>query len=288
VAVTDTPTRESATSHFQRQVPLALRSVGLKSVWDQRFSLLWWTGGTALMSALIVGLYPYIDTGEELEALFEQLPGPIQAMIGEQIDLSTAAGYLDIRMFTTIAPIILLVYAIWRGMASIAGEEGRGTLDLLLAQPVKRWRVIVENAASMFFGLIAIGLALWLGLIGGALLMNVEFSFTRAGAATLMTVLLGMVFGALALAIGAQTGKSGLATGISAAVAVGTYLLHGLAPLVDWLEPARVLSPFYFAIGNSVMLQGFKVTYAGILVAIALTLIVLAAIAFQRRDIQLG
>jgi ABC-2 type transport system permease protein len=288
VAATDTTTGESTALRRNQRAPLVLRSVGLKSVWDQRFSLLWWTGGTALLAALVVILYPHIDTGEELEALFEQLPGPIQAMIGEQIDLSTAAGYLDIRMFTTIAPIIFLVYAIWRGMTAIAGEEHRGTLDLLLSQPVNRWKVVVENAVSMLFGLTLIGLALWFGLIIGAVSADVEFSFARTGAATLMGVLLGMVFGSMALAVGSQTGKSGQSIGIPVATAVGTYLLHSLAPLVDWLEPARVLSPFYFYIGHSTMLQGFNLSNAIVLAAIALVLVGLATLAFGRRDIQLG
>jgi ABC-2 type transport system permease protein len=288
VAVTDTTTGKPAASRIDRQLPLALRSVGLKSVWDQRFSLLWWTGSSALLAALVVVLFPHIDTGEELEALFEQLPDPIRAMIGEQIDLSTAAGYLDIRMFTTIAPIIFLVYAIWRGMTAIAGEEQRGTLDLLLSQPVKRWKIVVENALSMLFGLALIGLTLWSGLIIGAVSMDVEFSFARAGAATLMGVLLGMVFGSMALTVGAQTGRPGQAIGIPVATAVGTYLLHSLAPLVDWLEPARVLSPFYFYIGHSTMLQGFNPGNAIALAAIALAFVGLATLAFGRRDIQLG
>lgn len=287
VATTETSSRQRMQpATVGQRIPLGLRSIGLKSVWDQRRSLLWWIGSTALLSALVVMLYPSIDGGEELEALFEQLPGPMQAMIGEEIDLSTAAGYLDIRMFTTIAPIVFLVYGIWRGVAAIAGEENRGTMDLLLSHPVKRWRIVVENAAAMLFGLTMIAVAIWAGMIAGALIMDVDFSFTRAGMATSMGVLLGMLFGTVALAIGSYTGKSGLATGFSAATAIATYLLHTLAPLVDWLEPAQYVSPFHYYIGHSVMLQGFNAAYAMILVLLSLVFVAIAIIAFQRRDVQ--
>jgi ABC-2 type transport system permease protein len=285
VAATET-TPVPTTSTSSHRIPLTLRSVGLKSMRDQRLSLPWWTGSTAALAAIVVMLYPSIDGGEELEALFEQLPGPIQAMIGENIDLSTPAGYLDLRMFTTIAPIIFLIYAIWRGMAAISGEENRGTMDLLLAHPVRRWRIVVENAASMLSGLVLIGMSVWIGLVAGGLIMDVEFSYVRAGYATVMGILLGMVFGGISLSIGAHTGKSGRAIGVSAAIAIGTYLLHTLAPLVDWLEPARYLSPFYYYIGHSAMLQGFNATYAMVLALISLAFVAIATMTFQRRDIQ--
>lgn len=235
----------------------------------------------------MIMLYPSIDGGAEIEALFEQLPGPIQAMIGEEIDLSSAAGYLDIRMFGTIAPLLFLVYAIGRGNAAVAGEESRGTLDLLLAHPVKRWRIIIEHALAIGVGLSVISLALWGGLVAGAGVVDVEFDWSAAALATAMSGLLGMAYGALALALGSQTGNPGIAIGVSAAAGIGLFFLHSLAPLVDWLEPARVLSPFYYAVGHSVMLDGFNLPYALILIGLSIGLIGIATIAFSRRDIRI-
>lgn len=268
------------------RIPLGLRSVGLKSLWDQRQSLLWWSGGTALMAAIIIMLFPSIGAADELEALFEQMPPVVQAMIGEEFDLSTAAGYLDIRMFASIGPIIFLVYAIGRGNAAIAGEESRGTMDLLLSNPVHRWRIVVESGLAIIAGLTLIGLALWIGLIIGGAILNVEFDIIRAGQASLMSALLGAVFGALTLLIGALTGNSGRSIGITAAVAIATFFLHSLAPLIDWLEPYRILSPFYYSTGHSVMLNGFNAEYAVVMSAIAVGVTVLAVLAFQRRDVQ--
>lgn len=232
-------------------------------------------------------LYPQIDGGAELEALFEQMPGPIQAMIGEEIDLSTAAGYLDLRMFSTIAPLLFLVYAIGRGNAAVAGEESRGTLDLLLAHPVKRWRIIIEHVLAIGAGLIIISLAMWGGLVVGGILVDVEFNWSSTALAILMSGLLGLVYGALALALGSKTGRPGVAIGVSAALGIGMFFLHSLAPLVDWLEPARLISPFYYAVGHSVMLDGFNIPYALVLIGVSTVLTIIATIAFSRRDITI-
>jgi ABC-2 type transport system permease protein len=235
----------------------------------------------------MIMLYPQIDGGAEIEALFEQLPGPIQAMVGEEIDLSTAAGYLDVRMFSTIAPLLFLVYSIGRGNAAVAGEESCGTLDLLLAHPVRRWRIIIEHTLAIGAGLSLISLAMWGGLVVGGILVDVEFDWTSTALAILMSGLLGMVYGTLALALGSQTGKPGIAIGVSAALGIGMFFLHSLAPLVDWLEPARLISPFYYAVGHSVMLDGFNIPYALVLTGVSIILTTIAIIAFSRRDIAI-
>jgi ABC-2 type transport system permease protein len=101
-----------------------------------------------------------------------------------------------------------------------------------------------------------------------------------------MGVLLGIVHGSLALALGGHTGRTGLAIGVSAAAGIAGYFLHTLAPLIDWLEPFRILSPFYYYIGHSPMLRGLNPEYAVVLALMSLALVGIAAVAFQRRDVQ--
>lgn len=268
------------------RVPLLLRRVGPKTFWDERRTILWWSGGAAVLSGIVIMLYPSIAGGPEMEELLDRLPPAVQAMMGEDIDLTTAPGYLNIRLFTFIAPIIFLVYAIGRGTAAVAGEEQRGTMDLLLANPVWRPRIVVEKFGAMLVGLIIIGVGLWLGIVFGALIVGVDLSFSRVAQATVMGVLLGAFHGGLALAIGGGTGRTGLAMGVSAAVAIAGYFLHTLAPLVVWLEPFQVLSPFYFYIEDAPMIQGMNAGHALMLALLSTILLVVAAFSFQRRDIQ--
>jgi ABC-2 type transport system permease protein len=287
MTATETTHQESIHPQFETvpSTPLLLRSVGLKTFWDERHSILWWTGGSAVLSAVIIMLYPSIAV-PELEELLERMPPAIQALMGEEIDLATVAGYLDLRMFTFLAPIVFLIYAIGRGTAAIAGEEHRGTMDLLLALPVQRWRIAVEKSMTMLTGLGIIGLGLWAGLVVGGIIVDVQFDISRAFQATVMGILLGMFHGGLALLIGGATGRTGLAIGVSAAAGVFGYLLQTLAPLVDWLQPFQILSPFYYYIDDSAMRNGMNLGHAMVLVVLAAILILAAATAFERRDVQ--
>jgi ABC-2 type transport system permease protein len=98
--------------------------------------------------------------------------------------------------------------------------------------------------------------------------------------------LLALVFGALALAIGAATGALGASRAVPAVVAVVTYVVNGLGPQVSWLEPFQKFSPFYQYVGHDPLRTGVSV--AGVIVAVG-TIAVLVAIAvagFRRRDVS--
>ena len=85
-----------------------------------------------------------------LDRVVEHLPASMRALIGTQasIPLSSAAGYLQARLFSTTLPILLLVYAIGLGAAAIGGAEEDGTLQLVVTAPITRKRVAYERFAA--------------------------------------------------------------------------------------------------------------------------------------------
>jgi ABC-2 type transport system permease protein len=269
------------------RVPFLLRSVGLKTLWDERRALFWWTLAAGVLSGLVVLLYPSIGAAPELEEMLERMPPAFRALMGEVVDIASPAGFVSFRVFSFIAPLVFLIYTIGRGTGAIAGEEQRGTLDLVLAHPVPRWRFVVEKFAALLIGGAVVGLGLWLGIVLAALAVNVELSFGRAAEATVAAVVFAYAHGALALALGAATGRTGLSSGVTAAVAIAGYLLHTLGLLVDWLEPFRILSPFYFYLDANPMLNGIDAGHLLVLALLTLAGVGYAAFAFQRRDVRL-
>jgi hypothetical protein len=61
---------------------------------------------------------------------------------GGQLDLSTPAGYLGIELMGFLGPALMAIYAISTGAAAIAGEEGRGGLEVTLSAPVARGKCL--------------------------------------------------------------------------------------------------------------------------------------------------
>ena len=89
-------------------------SVFARLLADRRHGALWWAVGMATGVAAIVGLWPSVRGNNDIERVVEDLPASIRALIGSQegIPLSSAPGYLQARLFSTILPILLLAYGI--------------------------------------------------------------------------------------------------------------------------------------------------------------------------------
>ena len=103
-------------------------------------------------------------------------------------------------------------------------------------------------------------------------------------AAITSAVLLGLAYGAIAMLVGAATGRRAPAIALSAALAVAAYLLNGLAPLVHALERIRFASPWYHYAAGDPLRHGLAAN-ALVLVVIAAVAAVLVPLAFVRRDL---
>lgn len=262
-------------------------SVLARTLADHRRSLVWWTVGLVGLVAFVVSVYPTVRDRPELDRLLQDYPELLKAFLGGgQLDFTSPAGYLSNELFSFMAPLVLLVFAIGLGASAIAGEEERGTIDLLLACPVARWRVVVERAASLAALLLALGLVLWLSLVALAAIVGMEIGAIRLGQAVTSALLLALHFGAFALLVGAATGRRGLAVGLAAGAAVLAYLVNALALLVDVLGPWQRFSPFHHALANEPLRNGLRWDHVLVLGGASLAMVALAAVAFSRRDVR--
>jgi ABC-2 type transport system permease protein len=201
-------------------------------------------------------------------------------------DLTSPEGYLGGTTYGILGPVLILVFASSLGARAIAGEEEAGRLEVLLAHPVTRWRVVIERAAAMLVALALAGLVLLLGMI----VMAGVAEFASIGVANLAAasgqlVLLGLFFGTLALAVGALTGRRGLALGVVAIVGVLTYFANNLGPSVDWLAWSQDVSPFHYYSGGEPLRNGFQLMDSLVLLGASLLLVAVAVIGFERRDV---
>lgn len=264
-----------------------LRNVFLKSLRDIRRGVLWWALGLAGLVALIVAVYPTVRDNPDLNKLVKDYPEALKAFIsfGGEVDYTSGAGYLGSELFSFMIPLLLLVASIGAGARALAGEEERGTLDLLLANPVSRRRVLLEKLAGLVLEVVALGAVLWIALWIGARATDMKVSGAHLGAGSAAAVLLAVAFGALALFVGAASGRRSLAAGLSAALAVAAYMVNSLAPLVSGLEPLRKASPLYHYTAGDPLRHGLGGTHVLVLLGIAVVATVLAVVAFDRRDL---
>lgn len=250
---------------------------------DQHRALLGWSLGSALLVLITIATYPSFRDNPELAGFVEDLPEFMRAVIGDEF--TSPAGYLGARVFSTTLPILLIVYLVGRGANAIAGDERDGRLELLLVEPVTRRRVVLERAAAALGGGVAIGVATWLAVVVGGAPVGLDVPLDQSAAAVIASLLLALVHGGVALAVGASTGSKGAATGAASALAFGGWLLYGLAPLVDAIDRVAWLSPWHHALEPDPIRDGFDPAALGVLTALVAVTTVAAVVGFDRRDV---
>ena len=264
-----------------------LHSVALKTLRDTARALVWWGLGLVGLVALIAGVFPTVRDNKELNDLVQNYPEAIKGLVsfGGVVDYTSGPGYLGSELFAFMVPLLFLVAAIGAGARAIAGEEERGTLDLLLALPLSRRRLVVEKLAALLGELLLLGFVLWLSLVVAAPLVDLGISPGHAGAAVLYVVALAFAFGAIALLVGAGTGHRGRAIGITAALAVAGYLVNSLSALVGALDAIKEASPFFHYAATNPLRSGLDGGHLAFLLAVTALAGVVAPLVFDRRDL---
>lgn len=243
----------------------------------------------AALQLLIVVLISGMDTRTILAVLMEQLPKQFQSFISEQflttLSLKGAAAF---GFKHPIVLTLLVIVAITLPFRHITSELETGTLELLLAYPVRRSRLLLQLwAAGSFaiFGILGVTLAASLATITvtGNLTAAVIGSMVQiAGNLSLLMVLI-MSYTMLLATYGQPGSKVGM---LSAGITLIFYLLDLVASL--W-EPLSVVAPLnifsYFQPQDLILGEADFVTNALVLSSLILICVAVSLRQFTERDI---
>ena len=137
-------------------------------------------------------------------------------------------------------PLFLLVLAIGSGSRQLAGEEDAGRLELVLAYPVRRRDAVLAKGvvvATETLVVVAAAASSRSSILNP--IADLNLSLGRLAVGVLGVALIALLYGWLALAVGAAGGDRALAIGVPAALAAAAYLVNGLHELAGWLDPFR-------------------------------------------------
>ncbi len=258
-----------------------LAALVLQTVALQRRSALIWGLALGLYSAAMVATFPTFGDMEQTDQLMQAYPEEVREAFNLQ-DLGTPEGFLDSQVFS-LAPLALAFFPILALSGAIAGAEERGTIDVLLGNPLPRWQLVVGSflaTAISLFGIVAVvGLLAW----GTAALLDVDLSAGTTAEAVLNLWPICLFFGGLALLCSALLHRRSLAAAIPGVLLFAAYLVDVLGRVSGDLEDLRPASVFYYY-GSAIKDAIDWGNFAGVTL-VSLLFVLLAVLAFARRDI---
>jgi ABC-2 type transport system permease protein len=258
------------------------RNIFLKTLYEKRCTVIGWTLAVVAMNLLLVCTFPMVESlGDSLK----QVPESARSLFGDIATLQTLKGYFDLKIINQII-LMTLVLAIILYTELIAGKEEKGTLQSLLAQPVKRSTIFTQFFLAASFILAIVCLSFYISTVSGAIIIKEQLDWIKLFWATFSVWLTSVVFGAFAYLVSSITGKRGFSGMLAGAIAFAFYLITILEPTIKQLKNINYFSPFRYYNTPSVLTEGLKLGNVLILASLTLLFFVIGYWVFIKRDIR--
>ena len=245
-----------------------------------------WTIIAVVALWLLAAMYIAVmgTAGDAYVTMLDDFPEALANIYGTQD--GTSAGMALAGMYSLMAPLVLLAYAIGLGASAAVGEEEAKTLPLVLSSPLRRRSILVAKAVVAASGVVVITAGMWLGIEVSATLFGLDLSGHDQLSSAIQLVGMVLLFGALSLGVSAWRGSSALGIGVAAGVALLSYFLTTMLPVVEELADLARLTPWYLYTGAEALYEGVDPVLLLIAVAIAAALFGVGAYTLDRRDLK--
>lgn len=247
-----------------------LRAPVLATLYEQRVGLVAWSVSIALLAVFQTSL------AKSLAEIVNSIPA-LRAYVSGQGDLNRAV--ISVFWFGTL-PLLLAIFAITQ-VSRWTSDDTEGRLEMVLSQPVPRWRVALEREGTLLIATAVIATAGSVVTLWVADLQGIGLGVGPVALATGLVLPFGLTFGSLGAAFSGLIPRATVI--LLSAYAVVAYFLTQLAPLFKWPAWAENLSVFYLygtPLTTGVYWTGLRILVAVIAVALAIGLL-----SFQRRDL---
>lgn len=272
---------------------MGLRSIYAKAVRDSRRA--------ALIVGVVAGLLmlgtaaPYgsapefatLELRRQFIAAMTALPMSLRGLLGEPIALETLGGFISWR----VGNVLPVVFGLWSVLAlsgTLAGEAGRGSLDLLASTPHPRRSIALQKLAGHVTALVLAMLIISvLTFVAGAAFASLpgdEIAFSAALGHALLYGLLMLAAGSVAFAAAPFVGRP-RAVAFGLIVLFGGYLIASYASLSPLIEGLTPLSWYVWTAGHRPLAGVSDWPSLGLLAGVCVVLQAIGVLAFERRDL---
>lgn len=250
-----------------------------------RFGTLVVSLGLAGFAAMFLLIAPGMIETIDWESFIDVYPAPLVESFGLQY-LGTMAGIMAAEVYKFGWVVVLGLYLAYSMAGTVAGDVETDRMDLLLAGPVSRTRLLAEKYAA-----IVVPIALANGVVaavvyGGARLVGHPLAAERVLAVHALSIPYLTCVAAIGLLLSVVVDRRVVAEAAALGGIVGMFVLDSMLRGTD-AEILGVLTPMRYYDPIGVLALGeYDLTGAAILLAATVVLLLLAQQLFVRGDVE--
>jgi ABC-2 type transport system permease protein len=263
------PRAEGQTRAVSRN-PL-LRVPVVRGLWVRRVGSLLWIIGVAAGAALVVDIInltaTFFEKTPSLAPYLRNLSGDVHTVLLALIWFSIVQGVLAILSITSVSR--------W------AADDASGVLEMQLAEPIPRWRVLLERVAELVVLLTVISFVSTAVILALAPAQGLTIDVGNMLVATALLIPFALTFAAFGALLAGWRPRAAVVV-LSTVTAV-SYLLFQLAPLFKW--PVWVENLSVFQLYGTPLITAVSV--GGLIAMLGIVVVGFgsAGVTLERRDI---
>ncbi len=251
--------------------------------------IFWWTIAISLTIILILSIYPSIrNQFKTFDDLIKQLPAAFMNLKtgGASESMVSPIGWLNSQLYFVTLPILFLIMSIGLGSSILLTDEKEHTLELVLARPISRTKLLLSKLISYLI-IIAIP---WLisSMVTSLTTVIIHLSISQLHLiiADIWLLLFILVYGLVGFAISTVLPKTKrLGASIATMLAFLGYLLTSLANLNHYMLDLAKLFPWYYFSPSDLLAGNINTGLSIYLLGLSVITLLISFIGFNRRDL---
>lgn len=240
--------------------------------------------GLAVLTALYVWMFPSISEGIDLDAYAQSIPPALQAAFGVQ-SLGSVEGFLAAELYSFGIVLLMGLYLAYAAASVIADDVEDERMDMLLALPVTRSRLLLEKFSALLVPIAVVNVVLPVVVYVGVLAIGESLSVADLLMAHVLSVPYLLATAAVGLCASVWFDRTDLAQRAAMGLVFGLFLVDSVVTNTDFaafgtLSPTRYYDPAAILVQSEYDFLG-----AALLLVAAVVLVAASRAYFQRKDI---
>jgi ABC-2 type transport system permease protein len=214
------------------------------------------------------------------EGLMKALNIDIAIMFG------SLEGFIAGEHFSILWPIIVIILTLAYASAAIAGEIDKGTIELLLAQPISRLKIFL---AKYFSGLVIITAFIFLSnfsVVPLSILHNVDIQVQNFLTISVLGFLFAFAIYGICIMLSSLSSARGLPMALTGGILIIMYALNVFSAFQESIENIKYLSFFYYYdFAGAAINNHLDILNVSVFLAVGIITTIIGAVIFIKRDI---
>jgi ABC-2 type transport system permease protein len=261
-----------------------------RTIKDRKYPVFVYSIGAIAFLEMYMALFPTLQKeAQDMAKMLDTMPeGMWKAFNIDKASLTfeKVGPYLAMEQFNFIWPVLAVIFAIGFAGYALANEIEKGTIEVLLAQPISRTKLFFARYLAGLLNIAAFCAFSILAIIPLATLQGVEVNNTGIFALTLISFLFVWAVYSITFAASAIFSEKSKVAFVGGGFLILMYVANILAGLEEKLSNLQYLSFFHYynpanAIEEATFVEYSLYVYGGVILIASL----IALFWFNKRDI---